>query len=284
MFMMRPFQIAVLSCLSFCLFGCDDSEKTVPIWEEVKLGDIAPSGPREHSAAQLLKTLNFGIHVFEVPAESIGELDEVWGMLYAEPLRFHSANAFAANSFVVRFGQIQLWDRLHELLRAAGGQKIVTVSLLLPNGQANDIAITGLDRQQTVFYTSADGSTEGANIGPGILALRVKAERIPDARGVCTLIAYPVFTLPTAGAVPELAARAKRRDFPFASAAFGLKMAPGDFVVLGPKRYVPDKASLAGLVFSKPEGSVFLRPADRKAPERRPAVRIFLLVCTRISH
>lgn len=281
--MTRLFQIAVLS-LSFCLLGCDGPEKAAPIWEEIKLGDIAPSRPTERSAAQLMRTLNFGIHVFEIPAESIGELDEIWRMLYVKPLRFNSANAFTANSFVVRFGQIQLWDRLHELLRAAGGQKVVTVSLLLPNGQANDISITGLDRQQTIFYTAVDGSTEGANIGPGVLSLRVRAEKIPDARRVCRLIAYPVFTLPVAGAIPELAARAKRREFPFTSAAFGLKMAPGDFAVLGPKRYMRGKTSLAGLFFSKPEGSVFLRPGDRKPPERKPAVRVFLLVCTRISY
>jgi hypothetical protein len=86
------------------------------------------------------------------------------------------------------------------------------------------------------------------------------------------------------GTIPQLDARAKLREFPFSAAAFGLKMSPGDFILLGPKEYISDQTALGGLFFSNPKGSLFLNETERKPLERKPAVRIFLLVCTRINY
>ena len=176
-------------------------------------------------------------------------------------------------------------DEIYNLLLAASGKIITKVSLMLADGQAETIAITGLDGPRTIFFTSTYGSREGANIGPGILALRLKAQTIPGSRGVCNVTAYPVFSPPIIrGAIPQLDARAKRREFPFSAAAFALKMGTGDFVLLGPKEYVSDQTALGGLFFSNPKGSLFLSETERKPPELKPAVRIFLLVCTRTNY
>ena len=75
----------------------------------------------------------------------------------------------------------------------------------------------------------------------------------------------------------------KRREVPFTAAALGLKMSPGDFVYLGPKQFVSDQTDLGGLFFTNLRGSVFLNRAERKPPERKTAVRVFLLACTRID-
>jgi hypothetical protein len=170
------------------------------------------------------------------------------------------------------------------MLYGADGQKVVTVSLLLSDGADQDLIVTGLDRQQTINYTGVNGSKEAATIGPGIIALRMKAEKIAGSRDVCTLVAYPVFALPAASAVPQLSVRAKRREFLFPSAAFGLKMGPGDFVVLGPREYISDQTTLSSVFFSKPEGSLFFSATERKPPELKPAVRIFMFLCTKINY
>jgi hypothetical protein len=102
---------------------------------------------------------------------------------------------------------------------------------------------------------------------------------------VCNVDACPVFSPPKlSSSIPQLTARAKLREFPFTSAAFGLRMSPGDFVFLGPKKYVSDQTALGGLFFSKPKGSLFFGATERKEPERKPAIRIFLLVCTGINY
>ena len=283
-------RLVVCVLLSFCLVGCTGPEEEEPVWEKVKIGDLAPYRSGKPPQAQLLKTINFDVHIFEIPAENINKLDDIWSgwkeeIDFRRPVRFDNFEAFSANSFAVRLGQIPMWNRIHDLLLAAGGQKITEVSLLLADGGAETIAITGLDSPRTIFFTSRRGSREGANVGPGILGLRIKAEKIPGLRGACNVNACPIFSPPKlSSSIPQLTTRAKLREFPFSSAAFGLQMSPGDFVFLGPKKYVSDQTTLGGLFFSKPEGSLFFSTTERKGPEHKPAIRIFLLVCTGINY
>ena len=187
--MIRAFQIAVVSedrgqrtelltsvfCLLtsvFCLLaGCASPEEE-PIWENVKIGDLAPRRGGKPPSVRLIKTINFDLHIFEIPAENIDKLDDTRKTLYTKPLRFNSLHAFGANSFSVCFGQIRMLDEIYNLLLAANGKIIAKVSLMLADGQPESIAITGLDGPRTIFFTSTYGSREGANVGPGILALR----------------------------------------------------------------------------------------------------------------
>jgi hypothetical protein len=280
--MIRVFQIAVLSCAVTSLIGCNVPEKDKPIWQQVKIGDLAPSANGKRPTGRLLKTINFSIYIFEIPAGNISILDDVWPMphasdfpenrkivyLYTKPLRFNDSDAFGANSFLIGFGQLEMWDKIADLLRSADAKKVETVSLLLPDGQANDLTITGLGKEQMFFYASAGGSMEGVSIGPGKLALRIKAEKIPGSRGICNVDIQPVFSPPAKSPIPQLAAREKSHEFVFTSAGFKLKMSPGDFVFLGPGKYIGQQITLGGLFFSR--------------PKPRPVIRTYLIICTRI--
>jgi len=282
--MIRAFQIAVLGCLCFCLIGCTGPEEE-PIWEKVKIGDLAPHHSGKPPSAWFVKTINFDLHILEIPADNIDKLDDIRKTLYTRPLRFNSLHAFGANSFSVHFGQIRMWKEIYGSLLSTSGRKLAKVSLMLADGQDESIAITGIDGPRTIFFTSTYGSREGANVGPGILALRIKAQKIPGSRGVCNVTAYPVFSPPMIkSSIPQLDARVKLREFSFSAAAFGLKMSPGDFVLLGPKEYISDQTALSGLFFSNPKGSIFFSETERKPSELKPAVRIFMLICTRINY
>jgi len=266
--MIRLSQIMVFGCTAALLTSCNSPEKDEPIWQQVKISDLAPSADAKQPAGQLLKTINLDVYTFEMPAENIGELDDVWQILYTKPLKFNDYDAFCANSFLVGFGQLQMWNKIANILRDAGGKRMETVSLLLPDGQSNDFTIARLDNEQTIFYSSTTGSMEGVTIGPGKLALRIEVEKIPGSRGVCKVNAQPVFPSPIRSQVPQLAARAKSAESLFTSAGFGLKMSPGDFVFLGPEKYIGHQITLGSLFFSR--------------PGLKPSVRTFLLVCTRI--
>jgi hypothetical protein len=161
-----------------------------------------------------------------------------------------------------------MWDIIANVLRDAGGKKIEKVSLLLPDGETSDLTIAELDKEQTIFYISSSGSLEGVTVGPGKLILRIKVEKIPGSRGVCNVIAQPVFTPPITSPIPQLAEREKANEFLFTSAGFHLKMSPGDFVLLGPEKYLGHQITLGSLFFSRPR------------PE--PTVRMFLIICIRI--
>jgi hypothetical protein len=266
----------------FSLSGCAKPEPEQPIWESVKIGDLAPSDAGKKRQEQLLKITKLDVHIFEIPADNINEIDKIRKRLFVRPLQLKDYEAFNANSFMVRFGQVELWQQINDLLLGADGRNISNVSLMLADGEAQTIAITGLDRPQSIYYTSVNGSTEAANVGPGIFGLRINADKIPGSRGVCNLAAYPVFSPPSDSAIPQLKSLGKLREFNFTCAAFGLKMSPGDFVLLAPNEYISDQTALGGLFFSNPQGGLFF--SKTKAPEYKPAVRIFLLVCTGINY
>jgi len=284
--------LSSISCLLYSVFcvlffvfflsGCAKPEPEQPIWETVKIGDLAPSDAGKKRQEQLLKMTKLDVHIFEIPADNISEIDKIRKKLFVRPLQLKDYEAFNANSFMVRFGQVDLWQQINDLLLSAEGRNISNVSLMLADGEAQTIAITGLDRPQAIYYTSVNGSTEGANVGPGIFGLRINADKIPGSRGVCNLVAYPVFSPPGESAIPQLKEREKLREFNFTCAAFGLKMSPGDFVFLAPKEYISDQTALGGLFFSNPGGGLFF--SKTKAPEYKPAVRVFLLVCTGINY
>ena len=270
----------VLAC--FCLSGCPQAQDEVPIWETVKIGDLAPYEGDRPAAPETLKTVNLDVYIFEVPGMNVHKLDRIRKTFYVRPLRLKNYPSFEADSFQIRFGQGERWKEIQDLVLAAGGQRVANVSLMLPDAMPETIAVAGLDRPQSVFFTAPDGSRQAANIGPGVLGLRVQAETIPGAKGQCSVSAYPVFSPPTHRAVPELNLRAKLREFPFTTAAFGLTMSPGDFVYLGPKQYLTDPTTLGGLFFSNPKGNLFFGKTE--AAEFKPCTRVFLLFCTGINY
>jgi hypothetical protein len=266
----------------FCLSGCSEPQPEQPAWQDVKIGDLAPQGPGKIQPVQQLKMIDMQVSIFEIPAENIDELDKIRKRLFIRPLKLRDYEAFSANSFVVRFGQAEMLRQTNNWLLEAGGRSVATVALMLADGQDQTVTVTGLDRPQTVFFISAGGSQQGANVGPGVFGLRINAEKIPGSRGVCNLVGYPVFSPPAASPIPQLDELGKLREFPFTCAAFGLKMSPGDFVFLAPKEYVSDLTTLGGLFFSNPRPGLFF--SKTRAPEYKPSVRIFLLVCTGISY
>ena len=156
---------------------------------------------------------------------------------------------------------------------------------MLADNLPETIAVVPIESPRTIFYTAITGSKEGVNVGQGILGLRIKIQKVPSLRGVCNFTAYPIYSPPTLkSTIPLLDTRAQRREFPFSSVAFGLRMGPGDFILLGPKKYVDDQTALGGLFFSNPVGNLFQGKTERAPLQHKSAVRLFLLVCTRTSY
>ncbi|MCK5226147.1 MAG: hypothetical protein KAQ89_05470 [Planctomycetes bacterium] len=261
------FMVFVLPCLLF--IGCDSNGANEPVWEQVKLADLAPSNVAGDPESQRLKTINFNIYIFETPVESTGKLNAVWPILYTKPLRFNDKSAFNANSFLAGFGDAQMWNPVADLLRTAGCKKIEKISLLLLDGNANDVSITLLRDEQEIFYVPQSGVMEGVSTGSGKLAWRIKAKKKSGSRGVCKVEAEPVFLPPRQKPIPQLAAQEEAGEYVFSSAGFGLEMTPGDFVFVGPEKYINHRITLAGIFFGQ--------------PQQKPAIRTYLLVCTAIN-
>jgi hypothetical protein len=263
--------------------GCETPNRSEADWEQVKIGDLAPSGAESPSGAQRLKTINMGVHIFEVPVQNTDQLKDLWSSLNRNPLRFTNYEAFRANSFAAGLSHVRLWNKIHNVIGQAGGRKINTVSLVMQDGQSNDLTIARLQQKTGITFVGTDLSSQRVALGPGILALRIKVAKVPREKGACTAIAYPVFTMPTATSIPEIAAQKKKREFIFQAAAFGAKMRPGDLVILAPQALRDSGTTLGNSFFHNPQGSMFFSPNEDKQPQRKPSIRIFLLVCVKVN-
>jgi hypothetical protein len=258
----------ILSCIGVVLIstGCT-AKKEKPIWEYVKIGELAPA--TRDMGSQSLGSLDFDVHIMDIPASNIKVLDEVWPMLQTRQLSFSNYEAFKANSFVAGLGQVPMWDTIRKLLISAGAKKLKTVSLLIPDEHFDEIPVAELNKRQTIFYVSGAGSMEGVDIGPGEVVLRIKAGKTPNMRGVCEVVAEPQYLPPGSDLGTKAKISNELKELVFSSAGFNLKMSPSDFVFLGPSEYVKYQISLGGLFFS------------RNQPKE--IVRIYLIVCTRVN-
>jgi hypothetical protein len=179
--MVPAIQILILLFSALFLTGCDKNKEEKPIWEQVKIGDIAPTD-NSQSDTKSLQTINLDVYIFEMPDENVSKLKRIWRMLYSRPLRFANPEVFNANLFCVRSGQVKIWKQVRDMLVLLDAQKTVTISVMLISGQTSDITVTGLNESQSVSYIFTDGSKHKATIGPGVVVLRLKAEKIPDMR------------------------------------------------------------------------------------------------------
>lgn len=281
--MTRTIQIGVLICLLLWPVGCP-APKEKDLWDEIKISDLAPEYNDNNPQEKHLQTINFDLHIYEIPADNISKLNDIRRELDTRPLRYTDLLAFNANSFSVYFGQFQAWNTTVDLLIAAGGERRSRMSLLLPDGQTKDITVAGFDHPLSISFISSRHSKEAVRVEPGMLSMRIKTANAPAPTNIAHITVYPVFLAPTSSTIPELDARIKLREFPFTAAAFGLKMKPGDFIFLAPEEYTNDPFSLSSLFFNNPKGVLFFNENRLKPPELKSAFRVYMLTCTAINN
>jgi hypothetical protein len=252
------------------------------IWKGPKISEVAPSG-EEQPKAKFLATVSMDVFVVEIPAQNIDKLDPLWRALSAKSVYMTSYNAFAANTFRVKFGRIETWEQIQKRLTDAGAQQPTRISLPIADNDTSDLPIAEIPSGRMISFIGTDLSSRTAQVGPGALMLRLRAEPVPGARGARKIIAYPTYVLPVTSPISQLSAMIRKHELYFASAAFAAVMSPGDLLVLGPDAYTGERVSLGGLFFSNPQGRLFVEPSKPSPPELKPAIRVYVLVCKGIS-
>lgn len=263
--MIRLLEIVVLASTLTVLAGCGGPEEP-PVWEKLKIGDLAPTGPGKQAQSQALRMINFDVITFEMPAGKTGSLEESWSSLNSEVFRFNDPNAFAANSFRIGAGPVRVLETTFTLLRAAGGRRTATTSLLIPNAGSETINLTRIGTKTSISFISGTQLPEQVDIGPGYLGLQISAGRLSDSASMCSVQMLPLFFPSTQGLPPRLAERVRANQVRFTPLQVQLKMRRGDFVLLAPRQHAGDPSTLCGLFFGK--GS------------NKRIFRAYLLICT----
>jgi hypothetical protein len=251
-----------LSAMAF--FGCKSKEKAV--WEDMKISDIPPARFDGKSGVEMVRTANFDVYVVEIPKGNFEQLDELWKMLNKKGIYLLDYRAFSSNSFQGGLGRASFFESIDKVLQEAGGRTINKLSLLIAEGESQDVEVGFLEKGESVFYVSTDGSMTGNTLGPGNIVIRLLAKEIPNLPGVSNVQFGVVFKPGMTTPLHALEIREERGEYLFTPVIFNMSLGSGDLVVLWPKKLTEDRSTLDGLFFGEEEnGGVF---------------RLYLILCT----
>ena len=281
--MYRLIKVLLIVIFVSILTGCAELQPDEPIWENTKIGDLAPalqpelsvekdsSGQKVYSFEMPEKPQNLNqpsadmaVLVFETPAENIDKLIAAYDSLEKRQIRLNCPAAFKDNAFYAGFGSGLMWDAIGETLRATNSKKIKTVTLYLEKNYTEKVTAVILPKKQSVFYIGCDSRMDGLDLEQGKLVIEVKASALPDVRGVAKMDIQPAWIPFIQLNLPGMQGTCSK-DVLFLSTGLSLTMSPGDFVFIAPTEYRNERASLSGLFFSR--------------PGKKPAVRTYLVVC-----
>jgi len=266
--------------ISLLLTGCARHQEP-PIWQQIKIGDLAPKDPNRPT--WILDTTNLDIYVFHIPQDKLKAIRGLWDGLNPRPIRYANYTAFRANAFRAAQANIQKWDWVLGSLAEAGARLAGISTVWLQGDLPHDLKIWTLPLLTRITHTPWQGPTQQVGIGPGVLALRLRADPMAASGPIRQLVAYPVFTPGPPGPIDQLAQVAKKREVEFIGAGFAVPISEGDVVVLGPEEYCGDQSTLAGIFFREQQPGFVVGPGGKKLVQTVPVVRIYAIVCTRIS-
>jgi hypothetical protein len=238
------------------LTGCKPKEKG--IWEDIKMTDIPPAKFDGPSGVEMIQTANFDIFVYEIPQDNLDQLDEVWEMLSKRGVYLLDYRAFSANSFQIGLGRAAMLESINNIMKEARGRAINKLTLLIPEGESEDVEAVFLNKPQSIFYVSVDGSVIGKTLGPGNITMRLLVKNIPNLTGTSN-VQFSVVFKPPETALNALEIRPDTGEYLFTPVLFNVSMGSGDLIVLGPQELSKDPSTLDGLFFDEKEKGSFFK-------------------------
>lgn len=280
--MVRAIYIAVLIVFCTLFEGCrPEPDNNFP--DGIKIGDLKPVYKDGSTGNNIIKAINIDFHVLEIPEENFNKLDEIRRTLNIRPIKFNNYLAFSANLFSVYYGRNQTRGTVYDFLQIAGAQHIGNQAIILVDGESTDIPIKQLPQTQVVYFNNLNGDIEAARVGPGYITLHFSVEKADSLDDAATVKMFPLFTRMSTNTISQFAQLEKLQDFPFYSAAIQINMMPGDFIFLAPEQHSNDQEKLSSLFFNNPQGSLFFNPDERKLPERKPTIKVYLITCVGLN-
>lgn len=233
-FMKRPVFYFVLTVLVIIISGCAKPRKNSDsaLLQGVKISDLQPS-----FVPQLQPKIHFRMYTFDIPAENISSVEDMFKILQISPMRFVNYDAFRANGFAAGFGQIVIWDELGDKLRKASALGRGTNALTISSDADDNIDIARIGEEYTIFYVGTDGTIAEAGLAAGRIAWNIKAQPIAGQRGTAQVWIQPVFKSYKDERIAKLIGKKLSSQIEFESSGFQLVMGEGDFILMGPGQY-----------------------------------------------
>jgi hypothetical protein len=269
-------------CIAFAILtGCGNNNQQVQT-KGIKINELAATqanskGPqKENLQMQILHTTNINVVTYELPADKIPALDDIWKNLNANALRYNDANGFSANELRAGAGTIRDFPKIMSALTNSKAKKLYTTSLMIQTNQPEIVDMARLTRKTMISYIGRQGAVQNNEMGPGNLAMQVMARQIlPDLQtgsantSSASIQITPIIYYSTEGLSPQMVTQIRANDVRIYSAGFGMNIKPGEFIVLAPARITVDEKTAADRFFIKHEPDT--------------TIRILLFICSSIT-
>lgn len=264
---------------AWILPGCRSQKTPPPVWEQAKIGELAVISPPKTPLPSLAAQIKLEVLAFEIPAENVSQLDEMWSALTSKGLRFKNHDAFRANGFRVGKGRAHDLSWVVGKLGEAQGVRVDTIALMLTDDLEDDIRVRPVSTPRSVHFTAMDGSRQDTTVNAGVFCWRVKAKKLGTSGVIAQFTAYPFFKIRVPQAIEELAELARSRQIAFMAAAFTTRLTVGDLIVVGPERDHGDQSTLGGLLLENPRGRLFYPQGPQGTPSVKPTLKILVFRC-----
>jgi hypothetical protein len=284
--------ILTVFLLSF-LCGCQNNQnqptELVAPGDIIKLSDIQPTHKIQTPTEMVIK-----MFTYELPAENIQYLDEIYDEISESHLRYPDLDLFKENGFEAGFATEPVWPIISDALYRASAQNVLTSNLLFLDSATNRIPAAETYNKQSFYLHKRRGEPELVKLPTGQLLFEVKARALPDGGGyglVQIEAMHQKNILPTLTNIPGYENAGKTI---FNQISFKLNMTVGEFVVLGPSLDESDRVTLADLFFKR-TGDIFV-PIETEidsdkimTPKYRiekniPLIRLYVFACVGIKN
>ena len=257
--MERILSAIVLVVLAGVLTGCGDDVRTEA--DTPKISEITNSMEEENRPV----SAGFYVYFFEIDANEFDLISESLADLNDPDMKLTVPGVFSDNGFIIAAGQRSDWTELGAKLLLVQARKISTISLMLYENISDDIAVSSLKDANSVFCKVADNKFLNLKLGPGQSRLRLRISGLIGLLGVCRVDVTPVFVPGRMRSDDRFIRNKLAGETVFNGSALNFRIRPGQFVLIAPGDYEPQRRTLSGMFFSS------------KKP--RPTVRVMLLAC-----
>lgn len=237
--MKKPF-ICLSAVFFLILFsaGCIHSNRSIPDFpQDVRVSELV--GQQQLSENKTI-TVGLQLYLFQIRTDKLTEIQEQISRTDALPVKYSNPNIFPANGLIACAGDRTAWQKIAELLAQSQPEIKRRISLLITENITEDIVISETLQPVSVFYRS-NSTISGIGFDTGQVVLRIKATSLIGLRNICRLDVVPVYKVGPEQKTKKQPINQNICEFAFESAAFNVRLQPGQFVLLAPAEMQPDQ-------------------------------------------
>lgn len=263
--------------LNLCLFmllwllsGCD-----VPLEQSQKEGvpgnlkiDELKDPSQDTSFEENL--ISFKVLTYVAGPEIIDEIADLCNRLPSKDIRFSNKRLFQYNGFIAASADFSQGAAITRRLSQIGAVRIALNRLIIP-ANVNEVFYRSiLQVPEDVQFSDSNTLDQTATFGPGFLGWNLMSKPDPRFRQMVQVQITPVYLHQGQQQSTIVQGREQTNLQFLTEGQLLVRLAEGNFIVLGPGRDIPDENTLDKRLFY--------------LPGTRPKIRFFIIVCESVEY